>query len=386
MKDNYVVSEKFKEKNCALEINMNKFKIMAVAMLLTFSLTACGKSESSSQLATEPLTEIATEPLTQPPVTEAKPVEISVVNPLTGESGFNEEAVGNRPVAVMVSNIKDALPQYGVEDADIIYELPVEGGITRLMAVYADYTDVPDICSVRSCRYYYPILAYGMDAIYCHWGSDKTIALDTLYALDIDRFDGNETSLGYGTVFERDNYRLQNYATEHTGCLRGERLEDAIASIGYRTEINDINKNGAFNFNAPDSPTLPIGEECEKAVLEFSNEYYSTFEYDKENGVYLKYHSGSPHNDGVTGNQLSFTNVFVLETYMSRRNDGKLLNIGLDGGEGYYISMGREQEITWSKESNSSPIRVYDENGNELTVNAGKSYIGFIDDDGVELD
>ena len=85
-------------------------------------------------------------------------------NPLTGEYGFNENAVGKRPVAVMVSNIKAALPQYGIDEADIVYELPVEGGITRLMAIYADYTNVPDVCSVRSCRYYYPLIAYGMDA------------------------------------------------------------------------------------------------------------------------------------------------------------------------------------------------------------------------------
>ena len=43
--------------------------------------------------------------------------------------------LAKRPVAVMVSNIKAFLPQYGIDDADIIYELPVEGGITRLMAV-----------------------------------------------------------------------------------------------------------------------------------------------------------------------------------------------------------------------------------------------------------
>ncbi len=89
------------------------------------------------------------------------------------------------------------------------------------MAIYADYTNVPDVCSVRSCRYYYPLIAYGMDAIYCHWGSDKTIALDTLNYLDIDRFDGNDNSLGYGTVFERDEERAAYYDTEHTGCLRG---------------------------------------------------------------------------------------------------------------------------------------------------------------------
>lgn len=365
---------------------MKKIKLAAAVLALTLCLTGCANSEPIGQ-SEIPESSAVTEETAMSETSEKENISESstAINPLTGESGFNEKAVGKRPVAVMVSNVKAALPQYGVDEADIIYELPVEGGITRLMAVYADYTNVPDVCSVRSCRYYYPILAYGMDAIYCHWGTDKTIALDTLNYLDIDRFDGNDGSLGYGTVFVRDEYREQYYDTEHTGCLKGSELADAIEEMDYRTEINETNENGAFRFNSPDSPNVPEGENCLTAELNFSTEYYSTFEYDEENGVYLKYHSGSPHNDGVTGNQLSFTNVFVLETYVSTRDDGKLMDVGLDSGSGWYISMGKAQPVTWSKYSDSDPVKVYDESGEEISVNAGKSYIGFIDGDDVEI-
>ena len=65
------------------------------------------------------------------------------VNLLTGMEGISKEAVGKRPIAVMVNNHKEAMPQYGISDADIIFEIPVEGAITRLMAVYGDYTKVP---------------------------------------------------------------------------------------------------------------------------------------------------------------------------------------------------------------------------------------------------
>ena len=86
------------------------------------------------------------------------------VNLLTGVADLSEEAVGKRPVAVMINNIEAALPQYGISEADLLFELPVEGGVTRLMALYGDYTAVPQVCSVRSCRYYFPILAAGYDA------------------------------------------------------------------------------------------------------------------------------------------------------------------------------------------------------------------------------
>lgn len=310
----------------------------------------------------------------------------TVKNPLTGEYGYNEDAVGKRPVAVMINNLKAALPQYGVDEADIIYEIPVEGGITRLMGIYADYTNVPYICSVRSCRYYYPKIAYGMDAIYCHWGTDKTIALDTLNNLGIDRLDGEQTSLGYGTVFVRDEDREQRYASEHTGALVGSALEQAIEDMDYRTDINEENEDGAFIFNDPDSPSEPEGTVCMTVNLEFSNDYYSTFEYDSDKKVYFKYHSGNAHCDGVSGNQLEFTNVFVLDTEISLRSDGNHMDVDLSGGDGYYISMGKAQPISWSKESDDSPIKFYDEDGTEISVNAGKSYIGIIDENDSEVE
>ena len=204
--------------------------------------------------------------------------------------------------------------------------------------------------------------------------------------LDIDRFDGNDNSLGYGTVFERDEERAAYYDTEHTGCLRGSRLADAIEDMGYRTDINETNESGAFIFNSPDSPKEPDGAVCMTAQLNYSGDYYSTFEYDSSNETYFKYHSGSPHNDGVTGNQLEFKNVIILATSISTRSDGKLMDIGLESGNGYYVSMGKAQPITWSKDSDDSPIKLYDESGNEISINAGKSYIGFISENNISIE
>lgn len=364
---------------------MNKFKLFAGITAICLLTTGCAENENISQSTSEQSSSVSE--MESSSQSDKNPNILSdEKNPLTGEYGFNENAVGKRPVAVMVSNIKAALPQYGIDEADIVYELPVEGGITRLMAIYADYTNVPDVCSVRSCRYYYPLIAYGMDAIYCHWGSDKTIALDTLNYLDIDRFDGNDNSLGYGTVFERDEERAAYYDTEHTGCLRGSRLADAIEDMGYRTDINETNESGAFIFNSPDSPKEPDGAVCMTAQLNYSGDYYSTFEYDSSNETYFKYHSGSPHNDGVTGNQLEFKNVIILATSISTRSDGKLMDIGLESGNGYYVSMGKAQPITWTKDSDDSPIKLYDESGNEISINAGKSYIGFISENNISIE
>lgn len=110
-------------------------------------------------------------------------------NLLTGVPDLTDGAIGKRPVAVMVNNVSYAMPQYGVEEADIIFEIPVEGDATRFMALYGDYTQVPKICPIRSCRYYFPALSQGFDAFYVNWGSDDTIG-EYLEALDLDQIEG----------------------------------------------------------------------------------------------------------------------------------------------------------------------------------------------------
>jgi len=302
--------------------------------------------------------------------------ELAGVNPLTGESGYNVYAAGKRPVAVMVNNLKAALPQYGIDQADIIYELPVEGGITRLMAVYADYTSVPDICSVRSCRYYYPIICLGMDAIYCHWGSDKTIALDTLNRTGIDHLDGEYE----GGLFYRDADRAASYASEHTGYLCGAELAGKIAEKGFRTDIAPDYAGAYFNFAPEGENASPAECAANSVTVNFSDEYFSTFNYDVSTGQYMKLHSGTPHVDGRSGVQLGFENVFVLQTNVYSY-DGYLMSVDLNGGTGYYISNGGAQAITWSKPSENAPITMYALDGTELLVNVGESYIGIIGSD-----
>ena len=140
---------------------------------------------------------------------------------LTGVEDLTKEAVGKRPIAVMVNNVKDALPQYGIGKADVIFEMPVEGDLTRLMALYADYTQVPDICSVRSCRYYYPAIAKGFDAFYVHWGMDPSVK-SYVDSLKMDRYDGTANT---GKLFGRDTERKSaGYATEHTGYFKGTQF------------------------------------------------------------------------------------------------------------------------------------------------------------------
>ncbi len=351
-----------------------------LAGLLLLLCTGCGETKPKEELPSAAETQAAAtaEPDTTVPVTEpetaapTEPILMTGTNPLTGESGYPEAAEGKRPVAVMVSNVEVAYPQYGLSEADLVFEMPVEGGVTRMMAVYADFSNVPDVCSVRSCRYYYPKVAMGLDAVYCHWGSEQTFAPETIRELGIDCLDGGQ--LMNSILYYRDPDRVGVYASEHTGYLKGSELPAAMERYGIREECT---RTGPL-MNFSDEMVLPT-EACRGADIYYSNTSITGFRYSAKAEVYRMSHNGEHQMDGRTGERISFKNVFILQTTVSDlQEDGYLKRVELSGGSGYYLTMGAYQSIRWEKTSDTEPIRFYDMSGEELTVNAGNSYIGIV--------
>lgn len=352
-----------------------KKRILALCAVFALCLfTGCQSAEPSSEASATPeATAEATataEPTVEPSATPEPEPENT--NLLTGLPTLTDEAIGKRPIAVMVNNVDAALPQYGISDADVIFEIPVEADLTRLMAMYGDYTQMGDICSVRSCRYYYPILALGFDAVYVHWGIDYTIALETINRLDIDHIDGQ-----YG-LFGRDQNRLNSgYALEHTGVFYGTDLPKALADNSVRSDLKEGYTATAFRFVEAGEVVVPADDIANTVDVQFGANY-SVFTFDAERGTYLKSYKSQPHMDAATDEQLAFKNVIVLETDISIRDGEGRKNINWQGGSdytGYYVSEGRMQPITWSKAGEYEPLKFFDESGAELEINRGKSYI-----------
>ena len=347
-------------------------KSLLVVLVICLMMVGCKKQENEDKGTKVKAQAVS---LFQMPNLEEIP-EPANQNLLTGWGNLSEKAIGKRPVAVMVNNVEDALPQYGIAQADIIFELPVEGDLTRLMAVYADYTKVPDICAIRSCRYYYPAIAKGFDAFYVHWGIDQTV---TSYVKSIqpDKYDGMSND---GGLFGRDSARRSaGYSLEHTGYFKGTKFASVVEKSGDRVGLKDSKKGAAFQFADYGTLVTPTGGACNTVAIRFGA-CNSKLTYNAETGTYYKSMNGHKHIDGKTGEQLSFTNVFVLETSISVRDSigHKSLNWqGSSSSKGYYISNGAVQEIRWSQSNESSYLKFYDKNGNELEINRGKSYIAY---------
>lgn len=287
-----------------------------------------------------------------------------------------EEIGSNRPYAIQFSNFKTVRNQWGISQADIVYEAVVEGGITRLLAIGENYTG-DRIGSVRSSRHYFVSIADEYDAIYIHYGKTK-YAKSKLAETAIDNLDG-ETGIGT-TVFYRDNKMKapHNAFTSLKGILAG------IENKGYETK-HSADYEGHFTFYKEDSE-LTSTTIANKVTVDLSNYNSPYFTYNSEDKLYYRYQFDEAHKDSNTDEQLSFKNIIIqfVKQRPIDKNDYQTIDFEDASGSGYYISNGKKVDITWKKNEKSKWMRYYDESGNELTINPGKTYIAMFPNTRVE--
>lgn len=273
-----------------------------------------------------------------------------------------------RPYAIMINNLGVARPlQSGLQDAMIIYEMIVEGGLTRYMAVFQDQ-NTERIGSIRSARHYFLDYALENDAIYVHHGNSPQAAAD-FKTLNIDRISVDASKTGW-----RD--KSLNVSTEHT-------LFTSIAKLNNGLGNKRKTRNKDFLLNYSETPIdLSTKEGAIKAnniEITYSGSVKSSYEYDESAQNYKRSVNGKAHTDYVTKKQYTFKNIITYQVSNTSLNDGSgkdrqtLDNIG--SGEGYYITNGYAVPITWSKSSRSSQTVYKYKDGTEIDVNDGNTFI-----------
>lgn len=352
---------------------MSKIRFCIVFALVLVLLAGCGKNNNDNK---------GTSTETPKPNNSGKPVQETVV-PTPAESApagmsrskltnewIPEDKAASRPYAIMMSNIEVAAPQSGISQAGILYECLVEGGITRFMGVFDNF-DTDRIGSVRSARHYYVSIADEYDAIYVHYGQSK-YTQDVLDKLKVENLSGL-TSVG-STVFYRDS----NIKAPHNAFASYEGIVKGMEKMKYRTTYRD-NMTSHYDFYKDDTD-LANGTAANKVTIPFSKKYSPVFEYDTANKVYKRSQFGKAHIDANTKEQLTFKNLilqFVEESTMDEKGRQDM-NLSNASGNGYYISNGKCVKITWKKNESEESMSYFDESGNKLTVNTGKTYIGLV--------
>ena len=357
--------------------------ILTVFMLL---LTACNNADNQEHQEPEQNTPKPTPTAVLPDTTpEASPTqdpeqeteaetEKELFNPLTGLP-MEEEYINDRPVAVMINNLKASLPQQGVSQADIIYEVLAEGGITRMLGVFQSVEGVGKIGSVRSARTYFLELALGHDAVFLHAGGSPD-SFDKIKEWDVTSLDC-VTGPYEGSLFWRDSGRLAMMSREHTVVTSGAKIQEFFPNYSFRKEHTEEFK---YDVLFAEIGTPENGSDAMEIMVPFSGYKTGVFTYDQKLGKYLVEEFGSPYVDGNTGKQVSVTNVLVLKTDCSLIPGDKAgrISVNLTQGEGWYACGGKIIPICWSKDGLNSPIMYTTQDGQPLTLGAGNSYVNII--------
>ena len=269
-----------------------------------------------------------------------------------------------RPIAIMIDNNVGNNAHVGLQDAYLTYEIIVEGGLTRIMAIFKD-VNTSVIGPVRSSRHYFLDYALESDAIYAHYGW-STFAQNDIRTLGVNNING---------LYDDGYYRNYNIVAPHNVFTNIENLYNVAASKGYSTASNNYN---LLNYTTDDIAFNDISDllTANNISMTYSNSQVRSYTYDATNRYYLRYMNNSPHTDRDSGEGYHYKNIIIMKV-----NNYTLDSYGrqdldtVGNGEGYYITNGYAIPITWSKASRSDKTNYYYKRGNELVVADGNTMI-----------
>lgn len=271
-----------------------------------------------------------------------------------------------RPFAVMIDNHKDAWPQAGLQKAYMVYEIVVEGGETRLMALFKG-ADLDKIGPVRSARHYFIDYAMENDAIYVHFGQSPQAQSD-IKKYSINEINGISED---GTTF----WRVKDKVQPHNAVTSTEKLKKSAESKKYKMTSKE---KSVLNY-VTDEVNLTDGTDAETITIPHSQLQTVKYVYDKDKKVYKRYARNVEQKDWDTKETVTTKNIIITfcdnYTLTDEENKGRqgLKNIGTF--DGYYITNGKAIKIKCTKQSREDKTEYRDLQGNEIKVNDGNTFV-----------
>ena len=369
------------------------------------------EATAATEPAAQPEATAATEPAAQPEATAAaepaaKPAPAPAPapepepelprSPLTGKV-MDEELLKQRPLAVMYPINQQAQPQYGLDRVDVFYEIMEEGSMSRQMGIMQDWQGLDRIGNIRSIRSYFVYEALEWDPIILHFGGPVDYTGEILTREDVDNINGVGGIMGpdYGAYYRVPH---DGVAIEHTAYTDSENVNDAIEEAGFEKEHREgyyHEKHFTFAKDGEINTLEQYPDAVDATEIDMEGSYpvtRSALYYNEDDHKYYKTLYGNDQCDAVTGEQMAFENIFIQRCAWTHVVDGSAYlwfrieepEEGVD--DGFYITNGKMIHVTWNKEDHYEPTIYYDDNGQEVTVNQGRTMIFIIRDDTDDFD
>lgn len=270
-----------------------------------------------------------------------------------------------RPIAVMIDNHKGAWPQAGLNEAYSVYEIIVEGGETRLMALFKG-TNLDKIGPVRSSRHYFLDYALENDAIYAHYGWSPKAKAD-ISNLNVDNINGiTESSSSF--------WRTKSKAAPHNVFTSTNKIKEIAKNKKYSLTSD---KDSVLDYTF-DEVNLEEGIDANTVTIPYSDLHTTSYKYNSETKRYVRYARGKKQTDYETKEPITTKNIIITFVKNTRLNDGTkkdrqtIDNIGTRNG--YYITNGKAIKIKCIKDSRKQQTVYKDLEGNEIKVNDGNTF------------
>lgn len=340
------------------------------------------KEEKNEEETVEETTEESSEETKEEPIN----TEGMYRSELTNE-WIDEQYKDQRPVAILVDNELYALPHYGVNSADVVYEMmnsTANGRITRLMCIKKDWQNITQFGSIRSARPTNFLIAAEWNAIVIHDGGPFYI--DDYVA----RKYTNNLSGGFARYSNGKAAEFTEYVTyeDYTNTSKGKTydgLKDRLAATKYSQTYNEYYPGNHFSFS--DSTVDLSNESGVIEAKEIDLPFYhngSKLFYNEDTKMYEYYEYGEYHVDPVDDNKVtSFKNLIIQGTSFHRYDDlGYMIyNVVGSGNQGYFVTEGKAIPISWSKAEETAVTVYKKQDGQEINLNTGKTYIAIVPDD-----
>jgi hypothetical protein len=265
--------------------------------------------------------------------------------------------------AVMIDNHPDARPEFGLASSSLVYEAPVEGGLTRYMVVFAA-DNLPDqIGPIRSARPYFVTWAKELGAVYTHCGgsSDALTMLKGWGAYDLNQFYN-------GATFWRDQTRL----APHNVITSKDDLEKyAAANAIGPSDLNPWLYKADSPLAAPTTTSINVNY--------VPAGFKVLWQYQRGDNSYWRNLDGSLQTD-VQGQTIKAKNVIVQLMNATVVDSELRLSIQTSGSGRALICLDGACTLGKWKDPVGGRTRYYDNQGNEISFNAGLTWIEVVND------